>query len=94
MSRWRKSGVWDRVFARLQQAGLVLVELKVVSLDSTSATVHPDGTGAEKKTVRRRSENREEAGTPRFIWLPRMMSAPSASASHQAKTAMDPKAAN
>jgi transposase len=94
MNRWSKSGVWDRVFARLQQEGLVLVELKVVSLDSTSAKVHPDGTGAEKKTVRRRSANQEEAGTPRFIWLPRMMSAPSASASRQAKTATDPKGAN
>ncbi|MEQ1771808.1 MAG: IS5 family transposase [Devosia sp.] len=49
MNRWSKSGVWDRVFARLQQEGLVLVELKIVSLDSTSAKVHPDGTGAGEK---------------------------------------------
>jgi len=82
------------VFARLQQEGLVMLELKVVSLDSTSAKVHPDSTGAEKKTVRRRSVNREEAGTPRFIWLPRMMSAPSACASRQAKTVTAPKGAS
>ena len=94
MNRWSKSGVWDRVFARLQHEGLVLLELKVVSLDSTSAKVHPDGTGAQKKTVRRRSANQEEAGTPRFIWLPRMMSAPSASASRRAKTATAPKGAS
>jgi transposase len=94
MNRWSKSGVWDRVFARLQQEGLVMLELKVVSLDSTSAKVHPDGTGAEKKTVRRRSANREEAGIPKFIWLPRMMSAPSAFASRRAKTATGRKGAN
>jgi len=94
MNRWSKSGVRDRVFARLQQEGLVMIELKVVSLDSTSAKVHPDGTGAEKKTARRRSENQEAAGTPRFIWLPRMMCAPSASASRQARMATAPKGAS
>ena len=94
MNRWSKSGVWDRVFARLQQEGLVLVELKVVSLDSTSVKVHPDGTGAEKKTARKRSANRAEAGTPRFIWWRRMMSAPSASASRRARTVTVPKGAN
>jgi len=94
MNRWSKSGVWDLVFARLQQEGLLLVELKVVSLDSTSVKVHPDGTGAEKKTARKRSANRAAAGTPRFIWLPRMMSAPSASGSRQASTATAPRGAN
>lgn len=94
MNRWSKAGVWDRVFARLQQEGLVMIELKVVSLDSTSVKVHPDGTGAEKKTARRQSANRVEAGTPRFIWLPRMMPMPLASASRRAKMAMVPRAAN
>jgi len=46
------------VFARLQQEGLVLVELKVVSLDSTSAKVHPDGTGAESSRRGRFSASR------------------------------------
>jgi len=41
--------VWDRLFAKLQQEGVLAVELKVVSLDSTSVKVHPDGTGAEEK---------------------------------------------
>lgn len=72
MNRWSKSGVWDRVFARLQQEGLLQVELRVVALDSTIVKVHPDGTGAGKKTGRRPSANRAEAGPPRFIWLPRM----------------------
>ena len=35
MNRWSKSGAWDRVFGRLQQEGLLQVELKVVALDST-----------------------------------------------------------
>lgn len=94
MNRWSKRGVWDRVFARLQQEGLVLVELQVVSLDSTRVKVHPDGTGAQKKTARKRSANRAEAGTPRFIWLLRMMSAPSASASRQVRTVTAPKGAH
>ena len=86
MNRWSKTGVWDRLFVELQQAGVLAVELKVVSLDSTSVKVHPDGTGAEKKTGRRPSGNPAEAGTPRFIWVPRMMSVPSVSASRLDKT--------
>lgn len=92
MNRWSKKGVWDRVFARLQQEGILQVELKVVSLDSTSVKVHPDGTGAEKKMVDKRSANPGEDGTPRFIWLPRMMPTLSASGSRPAKTATAPKA--
>ena len=94
MNRWSKGGVWDRLFAKLQQEGVLAVELKVVSLDSTSVKVHPDGTGAEKKTDRKQSANPGAAGTPRFIWLPRMMLTPSASASRPASTATGPKAAN
>lgn len=52
MSRWSKSGVLDRVFERLQHAQVVRVRIDAVSLDSTSVKVHPDGTGALKKTVR------------------------------------------
>lgn len=94
MNRWSKKGVWDRLFAQLQQAGVLSVALKVVSLDSTSVKVHPDGTGAEKKTARKPSGNPAADGTPRFIWLPRMMSTPSASASHPVSMAMGPKAAS
>jgi transposase len=94
MNRWSKNGVWDRLFARLQQEGVLAVELKVVSLDSTSVKVHPDGTGAEKKTGRKPSASPVAAGTPRFIWLPRMMSTPSASGFRLANTGMAPKAAN
>ena len=94
MNRWSKTGVWDRLFAQLQQAGVLAVELKVVSLDSTSVKVHPDGTGAEKKTGRRPSANPAGAGTPRFIWLPRMMFTPSASASPPDNTVTAPRDAS
>lgn len=94
MNRWSKTGVWDRLFARLQQEGVLAIELKVVSLDSTSVKVHPDGTGAGKKTDRKRSVSRGVDGTPRFIWLPRMRSTPSASASRRVSTGTARKAAN
>ncbi len=94
MNRWSKNGVWDRLFARLQEEGVLAVELKVVSLDSTSVKVHPDGTGAEKKTGRRPSASPAAAGTPRSIWLPRMMSAPSVSGFRPARTETAPKAAS
>lgn len=73
MSRWSKAGVLDRVFERLQHAQIIRVRIEAVSLDSTSVKVHPDGTGALKKTVRNPSESPEEDGIPKFIWLPRML---------------------
>jgi transposase len=76
MNRWSKSGVLDRVFEQLQRAQVVRIKIEAVSLDSTSIKVHPDGTGALKKTARKPSANPEAAGTPRFIWLPRMLERP------------------
>ena len=73
MNRWSKSGVMDRVFERLQQAQMVRIKIEAVSLDSTIVKVHPDGTGALKKTVRNLLENPAEDGQSRFIWLPRML---------------------
>ena len=73
MNRWSKSGVLDRVFEELQQAQVVRIKIEAVSLDSTSVKVHPDGTGALKKTVLNRSASRAVDGPPRFIWLPRML---------------------
>ncbi len=72
MNRWSKSGVLDRVFETLQHAQIVRVKIEAVSLDSTIVKVHPDGTGALKKTVRKPSASPEVGGPPRFIWLPRM----------------------
>lgn len=76
MNRWSKAGVLDRVFEQLQYNQIVRIKIEAVSLDSTSVKVHPDGTGARKKTVPKPSENPAEAGTPRFIWLPRMLAQP------------------
>jgi transposase len=76
MNRWSKAGVLDRVFERLQQSQVVRIKIEAVSLDSTSIKVHPDGTGALEKTARRQSANPVADGTPRFIWLPRMLGRP------------------
>jgi transposase len=76
LNRWSKKGVIEGVFVRLQEEQILAIKLEVVSLDSTSIKVHPDGTGARKKTVRKPSANRVEAGRPRFIWWPRLRGAP------------------
>lgn len=76
MSRWAKAGVLDRVFERLQHAQIVRIKIEAVSLDSTSVKVHPDGTGALKKTARNRSANPAADGPPRFIWSLRMLERP------------------
>ena len=76
MNRWSKNGVPDRVFEQLQRRCLVRIGLEAASLDGTSVKVHPDGAGALKKTVRNPSASPEGAGTPRFIWLPRMLARP------------------
>jgi transposase len=72
MSRWAKAGVLDRVFERLQQAQIIQLRIEAVSLDSTLIKVHPDGTGALKKTDRNLLASPAADGPPKFIWLPRM----------------------
>ena len=76
MNRWSKNGVLDRVFERLQREQIVRIKLEAVSMDSTIVKVHPDGTGALKKTVPSPSASLAAAGPPRFIWLPRMLERP------------------
>jgi transposase len=73
MNRWAKHGVLDRVFEQLQLEQIVRMRIEAFSLDSTSVKVHPDGTGALKKTAHRLSESPAGDGTPKFIWLPRML---------------------
>lgn len=68
VNRWSKSGVLDRVFSAMQQNSMINLQIDHVSLDSTSVKVHPDGTGALKKTAFNLSVNHEEAGPPRFTW--------------------------
>jgi len=72
MNRWAKAGVLDRVFTALQEEELIRIKVEALALDSTIVKVHPDGTGAQKKTARSPSDDREGAGPPRSIWLPRM----------------------
>jgi transposase len=76
MNRWSKNGVLDRVFERLQREQIVRIKIEAVKLDSTIVKVHPDGTGALKKTARKPSENPAADGPPRFIWLPQMLERP------------------
>jgi len=73
MNRWSKNGVLDRVFEKLQTEQIVRIKIEALALDSTSIKVHPDGTGALKKTDLKPSADRGADGTPRFIWLPRML---------------------
>lgn len=79
MNRWAKAGVLDRLFEQMQSQQLIRVKIEAVSLDSTIVKVHPDGTGALKKTDRSASESPAADGQPRFIWLPRMLGMPSRS---------------
>lgn len=76
MNRWAKAGVLDRLFEKMQEEQLIRIKIEAVSLDSTIIKVHPDGTGALKKTGRKPSANAGVDGAPRFIWLPRTRSAP------------------
>ncbi len=76
MNRWSKAGVLDRVFEQLQREQIVRIKIEAVKLDSTTVQVHPDGTGALKKTDLRPSENPAADRPPRFIWLPQMLERP------------------
>ena len=76
MNRWSKNGVLDQVFEKLQSEQIVRIKIEAFALDSTSIKVHPDGTGALKKTDLKPSASRAADGTPRFIWLPRMLERP------------------
>ena len=76
MNRWAKSGALNRVFEKLQLEQIVRINIEAFSLDSTSVKVHPDGTGAFKKTDRKPSASPAADGTPRFIWLPQMLERP------------------
>ena len=50
MNRWAQSGVLDRVVAQLPHTQILRVKIEAVALDRTIVTVHPEGTGAVKKT--------------------------------------------
>ncbi len=73
MNRWSKNGILDQVFEQLQREQIVRIRIEAVSLDSTTVKVHPDGTGALKKTAPKPLASRAADGPPRFIWLPQML---------------------
>ena len=75
-NRWAKQGVLDTVFTALQENNVINIQVEHVSLDSTAVKVHPDGTGALKKTVHNRLVNRAQAGQPKFTWLQPMPEQP------------------
>ena len=68
VNRWAKSGILDDVFNLLQEADVINIQVDCISLDSTAVKVHPDGTGALKKTVHSPSENLERDGQQKFTW--------------------------
>ena len=94
MNRWSKHGVLDRVFEHLQREQIVRIKVEAMGLDSTSVKVHPDGTGARKKTAHSPSASPGAAGPPRFIWLPRMLEQQSPSRSRPAKPTTRPSVAS
>jgi len=61
MRRWAENGVLYRIFEALQSELLIEVDLSVLSLDSSCIKVHPDGTGALKKTANSPSGKRAVA---------------------------------
>lgn len=72
MNRWAKSGVLAKAFGEMQKHQIIRIRLEAVSLDSTSIKVHPDGTGALKKRVRKASVSPAADGPPNFIWSPQI----------------------
>jgi hypothetical protein len=92
MNRWAKSGVLDRVFARLQRLPIIRVKSDAVAFDSSIVKVHPEGTGAFKKPGRKPGAALAADGPPRFIWLPRMLERPSRLPCRRARPTMRPKA--
>jgi transposase len=94
MNRWSKSGVLDRIFAQLQHTQILRVKIEAVALDSTIVKVHPDGTGALKKTARKPLAGPAADGPPRFIWLPRMLERPSRLPCPRARPTMRPRDAS
>jgi transposase len=72
MNRWSKNGVLQNLFEALQKENIIRITMNIVCLDSTTVKVHPDGTGALKKTERKVSGDREEGSRRKFIWSPRL----------------------
>jgi transposase len=57
VNRWAKNGVLKNLFLSLQKEQIVLINIKIVALDSTCIKDHPDGCGALKKREAKYWEN-------------------------------------
>ena len=52
-SRWTKNGTLERIALELQKNNVIDNRTDLLCIDSTFIKVHPDGTGALKKTADR-----------------------------------------
>ncbi|MDR1753764.1 MAG: hypothetical protein LBR74_02515 [Eubacterium sp.] len=50
LNRWCKNGTLAVFFAALQNENIIDIRIEFVCIDSTSVKVHPDETGALKKS--------------------------------------------
>jgi transposase len=73
MNRWAKKGVLDQLFAKLQQEQILRIKIEAFRFGLDLGESAPRRNWGSKKTDHRPSENRAGDGTPRFIWLPRML---------------------
>ncbi|MCI8329305.1 MAG: transposase [Oscillibacter sp.] len=73
VNRWAKKGVLQAAFLRLQQMGIIQIQINVIRLVSTCIKVHPGGMGALKKAVSSPSGKHGADGIPNFIWPPHLI---------------------
>lgn len=85
MMRWAKSGVLDQVFETLQARNMIQIRIEAVSLDDALIQTHPDGAGSSTNAVTKPSANSPASGSPKFIWLPRVIAAQSPPDTSRAK---------
>jgi transposase len=86
MMRWAKSGVLDQVFETMQARNLIQIRIEAVSLDAPLIQPHSDGAGPSTNAVPKPSTNPAASGSPKFIWLPRVIAAQSLPDSSRAKS--------
>jgi len=72
MNRWSKNGVLQKVFLHLQETGIIMINVNIVFLDSTSVKVHPNGMGALKKLDSSPLASLKADGILKFIWSPHL----------------------
>lgn len=72
MNRWSKSGVMKRVFEGLQKENIIRIRVEELAIDSTNVKVHPNGTGALKKTENKVLGVAEADSQQKFIWSPHL----------------------